>query len=58
MVRNPEELTLPSILMTSGCKQRDVSSYNVFHPLSYEGAVGSLSNLYVQPIGLTILRGF
>lgn len=25
-----------------GCKQRDVDSVNVFHPLSYEGAIGSL----------------
>ena len=23
-----------------GCKQRDVGSLNVFHPLSYEGAIG------------------
>ena len=23
-----------------GCKQRDPDSYNVFHPLSYEGAIG------------------
>jgi len=23
-----------------GCKQRDVDSVNVFHPLSYEGAIG------------------
>lgn len=25
-----------------GCKQRDVASLNVFHPLSYEGSIGTL----------------
>lgn len=25
-----------------GCKQADPESYNVFHPLSYEGAIGTL----------------
>ena len=25
-----------------GCKQADPESYNVFHPLSYEGAIGML----------------
>ena len=24
-----------------GCKQRDPDVYNVFHPLSYEGAIGT-----------------
>lgn len=24
-----------------GCKQGDPESYNVFHPLSYEGAIGA-----------------
>lgn len=28
-----------------GCKQRDPASFNVFHPLSYEGSVGS-SKMY------------
>lgn len=25
-----------------GCKQHDIESLNVFHPLSYEGAIGDL----------------
>jgi len=33
--------TLPAwIDLIWGCKQHDIDSLNVFHPLSYEGAIG------------------
>jgi hypothetical protein len=36
-----------------GCKQRDPTALNVFHPLSYEGSIGAAdhmrSNLMIDP---------